>query len=709
MPQRHVRQRIDQAISMLQNCSKRINMLRIAQSQIEAKHYVQALSTLERLSHVPHYESRIAQLIETVIKQFKAKIKACVRAEYDEWLEKVPEMSREVGKVLLFNTREELSRAKNSSDANANGDGEGDDDAKESGLLLSGGLDKEQVHVLIMVKDSLGTVYQSLHINQLLAAEDFAGLKKYSEIKRGKQARKLIEDITSATQVDLFRQREEYFGAILGFFAIQLEIIRSPLGGLLQSVEECHKLWVKICGSLERSLTSLFESLQSPVHWKELRGFTTCFIHAIKANKLPTTPLKSLMGSKKSAYKRLLEKQIDRAVDKLLDRDHFEPITIPDQQTYERLVAEFSLDDSDMSSRLTRFPAMMPFSISVPMICKAMVNLMENYTSFKLAEAEPRGDGNVKIGSEDRKASKGEVDDPYAELVSVVDSSLQMSVCVRISPEAIAFRGSDRKSGKGGQRAELPQSMVAQLLVNCGVLAKACDHFEERAFRLVEESYPRRATPNHKATLVAKGKLEGLKMQFNAMLLEGLGGRINKLLELSTFNWKATKRSTVPWEACEDLVALLTGSFASLSFLPAGLREGAHLHAFNHISQEIRRFWRYELRGFTVVGLADFDISLRVIEDFARRCTTVPGVVEALEDIRQITNLILKEEEILQVGDRKYLQRNYRRVQPDLLCDLLSKFQTLGMFVRVPPGLPKHNRRDVEAVVKSLRDSGRIS
>eukprot|EP00954_Amorphochlora_amoebiformis_P025571 1373981-Amorphochlora_amoeboformis.AAC.1 len=104
-------------------------------------------------------------------------------------------MSREVGKVLLFNTREELSRAKNSSDANANGDGEGDDDAKESGLLLSGGLDKEQVHVLIMVKDSLGTVYQSLHINQLLAAEDFAGLKKYSEIKRGKQARKLIEVI----------------------------------------------------------------------------------------------------------------------------------------------------------------------------------------------------------------------------------------------------------------------------------------------------------------------------------------------------------------------------------------------------------------------------------------------------------------------------------------------------------------------------------
>eukprot|EP00954_Amorphochlora_amoebiformis_P011211 877929-Amorphochlora_amoeboformis.AAC.1 len=55
----------------------------------------------------------------------------------------------------------------------------------------------------------------------------------------------LFQDITSATQVDLFRQREEYFGAILGFFAIQLEIIRSPLGGLLQSVEECHKLWVK--------------------------------------------------------------------------------------------------------------------------------------------------------------------------------------------------------------------------------------------------------------------------------------------------------------------------------------------------------------------------------------------------------------------------------------------------------------------------------
>jgi len=133
--------------------------------------------------------------------------------------------------------------------------------------------------------------------------------------------------------------------------------------------------------------------------------------------------------------------------------------------------------------------------------------------------------------------------------------------------------------------------------------------------------------------------------------------RIDELLVMSSESWKSSKLEENAWPAFNDLVFLLEGSFASLTFLPTGLREGAHLHAFNHISLSIRGYWRKDLRGFTVVGLANFGKSLKILEDFARTLSNVPGAVETLGDLRQITDLILKESNITDVRIRDYTQR----------------------------------------------------
>jgi len=694
MPQRHIRQRIEQALEVLQNCASRIESIKEAQRQIEEKRYVQALRTLARLQMVPHYSSRIAHLIDTVIKRLKAKIQVCVRREYDQWLSSLPQVSQQLGIILLSKSREQIRRArvvamttatatssstknvrgggahggnddmvpttqpgaasakigneegnatnqrlqlqqesssssssssfpsssrtgrgsrfpinnkpvlfpktgrggeggkdenlliisppsldeeafsspsftavnykgdvggsspsssssslsrasasrtnfsrlttkattkaspstlssllKRKNDRSSNeykrrkgsrGDGGGgrskngefidtstgnarggnrrrrggdlgpkiehDQDGKEGGglvgsagleVLLNDGLTANQAAFLLKVQDDLGIVYQTIYIYKILGEHHFSNLKDYTLISRKKQAMALAKALP-ANLSRLFKEKDKYFGGILGIFAIYLSIIRSPLGGELLSLEECHKLWsTVICPEIEQTAKLLFTSLKKPEAWKDLRSFTGVFVHALKSLTLPSTPLKAFLGSKQGEYQKLLEAQIDKVVNKILQTDRFDPLTVPAKDKFRTWVLDHGLEDPSTNHSGVRFPFTVPFSSSVPLICKAITSLMEDYFSFKLAEEEPSGgsglDGDGGSVSDRKKSNqnhdskkllhniggqqahkntggtttKGDVDDPYYDLMALVDSILCRSVVSRLSPASV--------------------------------------------------------------------------------------------------------------------------------------------------------------------------------------------------------------------------------------------------------------------------------
>jgi len=413
---------------------------------------------------------------------------------------------------------------------------------------------------------------------------------------------------------------------------------------------------------------------------------------------LPTIPLKSLSGSKHADYQRLLKSQIDAQVEGILSSDSYAPLHIPDAKTYKQQVLRFGLEAA--VSHAT-FPTTMPFSAAVSDICKLLTRRMEDYCEFRFTMKPLQADGAREPGTSETKGDResvlaggGAIEDFYVDIVRFVDTALLDCVCSRLAPERLTKN-----------RRNLPASMVSQLLRNCDALAAACSsHFESHAYCLVEAAYPSRPPPRHKTKLRAASSFDSLKMQFNIMLLQGLSEEIDEMLDLSSGDWMASRLEKYPWPVFDDLSSLFEARLASLDMLPTGLREGAYLHAFNHVSMTIRAFWRSdEFRGFTIVGLANFDRSLNAVEEISKRYSSITGMTEAMEDVRQMTDLILTEPRILNAGDKKYREHRYGRVQRDLLCAVLGKYKSLGMFTRTPAGLPNHSNRDIETTIKQIR------
>ena len=671
MPKRHIKKRIERAIDVLRDCSERVRHLQLAQQRIANRQYVQALGTLDRLKTLQaerSYESKFSEHLSAVVERLRKEIKSRVRAEYDAWLKRVPSMARQIGMLVFSHRAAQNSSASGGPSRGGRGDasdrkrapstptrprdaekgGSGDGAVGSDSLSFSANsVDEKARKQLHQIQDSIGALHQSLHVNQLLSREDLDGLIRYSQINREKTGTKLARQAEKLNVKVLFKNREKYFADLYGFFVIQEATYKSPLGSLLLSQAGFAQLWAKICKFMEAAVTRMFEALQSPRAWKDLKASVKRFMLCLSDLGLHSEPLVEFVNSKSVAYRKLLISQFDKDVKEIVSKDHFEPLQIKTQSMYEQFVAPYQLEDEDAPRR--KYPTTMSFSLSVPLICKAITGLIRDFFAFQEQETG--------------------VVDPYHSIMHVIDDALVTTVCKRLRPPG-----------------RLPRSQITQLIVNCEHLAKACDYFEQLAFKMVEEAYP--SLPVHtKSVLKAKAKLENLQMEFNLMMVDELKGKIEALLDLGSMDWKPKEIIRSPFAAFDDLIGLLEGTFASLFFLPSGLREAAHIQALSHVSVVIRTFWREEMHSFNIIGnttathihadvgsapsrmakkstdararlpflrtgMRNFDISLRALEEFTNR-STVPDMIETLSTIRQVVDIIVKERDIKQVADSK--------------------------------------------------------
>jgi hypothetical protein len=65
----------------------------------------------------------------------------------------------------------------------------------------------------------------------------------------------------------------------------------------------------------------------------------------------------------------------------IYSRDTFEPLTIDSFDEYNKFVVAYCLQDPTVAAP-TAFPTSVPFSLSCPLICRAVRNLIHDYVAF---------------------------------------------------------------------------------------------------------------------------------------------------------------------------------------------------------------------------------------------------------------------------------------------------------------------------------------
>eukprot|EP00455_Lapot_gusevi_P034503 TRINITY_DN3803_c0_g1_i1.p1 TRINITY_DN3803_c0_g1~~TRINITY_DN3803_c0_g1_i1.p1 ORF type:complete len:119 (-),score=47.98 TRINITY_DN3803_c0_g1_i1:132-488(-) len=108
------------------------------------------------------------------------------------------------------------------------------------------------------------------------------------------------------------------------------------------------------------------------------------------------------------------------------------------------------------------------------------------------------------------------------------------------------------------------------------------------------------------------------------------------------------------------------------------------------------------VKKFNIIAIYNLHLDVMALEEFAQSCS-IPDLETKFAEIRQLINLFLSGT-VEQILDQPTRQARFPQLNLYRLAQIMDKFKDIGMFARLPPGLPKLKKKSVEAVTKQLRD-----
>lgn len=642
---RTIRRNLANSLNVLSNCQYLMSLATKAQRQIDARKYLSALKTLDQLKrvHLPRFsEYAFARHLELQIPEMISKVKETAKADFVAWNATVRDRARNVGFQAMEEAAVQLA-------------------LEHKKNMLASPLEYKEAEISFKTNELKPTtrdedsslyfapVYQCLHIYETLNVP--AEFQQFYCDKRKAQALLGVE-FRPVPNKDKFQQYESYFAEVAGFFVIEDAIWKFGNGEWLMSKTELEHLWSMLMMRMQSTLSEIVSQFREVEPFLQIKQLVSAFCRVMISCGLLVGHVLEWLVDERKTFEQIISTQLRSRLTDIFAAETFTPMVVKDSASYEQNVLAFELP----RSRNVEFPVTMPFSAAVPEIMRALCEFIDGHNLY----------------------SQG-----MADQATAISQALELALIEEV----------DKKCNALLENPELNVSQVVQLSINAKCLAEACSWLH------------RHAQPKDSAPEAPQGSTRAFqqtRMRCEDMVFEIMTTRLDQFLSAWDMNWLTSTIQNGPSSCISDLVAYLESTMMTMVFLEASVREAIHYRMCKHVSSSILAVLK-DVKKFNLLAIFNLNHDVRELEEFALRCN-VNGLVEVFSELRQFINLFLSgdagNEDIFANENIKNMK--YGHVSYKNLYIYMEKFRDVGLMTKMPPGLPKLKKRDVEATMKRI-------
>ncbi|CAG8459120.1 4894_t:CDS:10 [Paraglomus occultum] len=623
---RKIQKNIDDAIETLQKCLHILDLSNRANNLIEEKKYYSALRTLEELQtvhlrNVIQYE--FAKHMQESIPVTQNSIKDAVTKEMKEWLFKVRQVSRQVGKLAMDQlvTRQERWRVKVAQEPDLR------HVAINSPIELVLNEDKEfNVVNNEYVQIDFKPLYQCLHINEELGKSQ--ELKSNYEEDRRAQAN-LVLSTSFVLKDNDASGLIAFFQDIVGFFVIERVILRSIEN--FRSSSEVDALWDTVTSKAVQIIyAALYGCIESKL-FSRVKKELTVFMQTLEEYSYNVQKYMDLHLFVFQRYSELLKEKFADDFHQTMLEDDYMPMIVDSPEQYEAVLdACWFTEDSRITGQ--GYPRSLPFSQAYPSCCLDIKNFVSQFYEF----------------AEDASRIHAQVDD-------IVREALDDMLIEHVNGVLLAKLRSTNLT------------QIVQININLEYFENMCSELEE----LLKER--RSSHRGGKIHLEAAEAFRTTRKKAEKRIYELVNSKIDDFLDLADYDWAPSTMQTQPSPYLQDMVGFLTTVIASTLYnLPVDIKTLIYFGALGYLATALRRrIMDPEVKRINANGVGNFDIDVTFLEHFARRLED-PNIADAFLELRQIVSL-LESENPDEYMDPSTRNKKYSLLEPADVALLLEK------------------------------------
>uniref|UniRef100_A0A8C6XDU4 Exocyst complex component n=1 Tax=Naja naja TaxID=35670 RepID=A0A8C6XDU4_NAJNA len=643
---------ISATVDKLSQCLPVLEMESKLREQMKSKRHYPALKTLEHLERmclpqVSHY--RFCKVMVENIPRLREEIKDVSMSDLKDFLESIRKHSDKIGETAMKQVRCQAVRGKKTGHSGP------------SALALEEEEEEEEARGPLVPWGSL-----THSLSSWKGARD--SFESYYRKQRRKQARLVLQPPSNMHET--LSGYRKYFNQIVGFFVIEDHILHTSQG--LVDRAYIDELWDMALSKTIAALRTHSSYCSDPDLVLDLKNLIVLFADTLQAYGFPVSQLFDLLLEIQDQYRETLLKKWAGAFRNILDLDNYSPISVADEEQYEKLVGQFPFHDAELEKQ--PFPRKFPFSELVPRVYNQIKEFI--YACLKF--------------SEDLHLSSTEVDDMIRKSTNLL-LTRTLSSC---------FQNAIRKKNVG-------LTELVQIIINTTHLERSC-RFLEEFITNITNVLPETV---HTTKLYGTATFKDGRHAAEEEIYTNLNQKIDQFLQLADYDWMAAEGPAKASDYLVDLIAFLRSTFAVFTHLPGKVAQTACMSACKHLSTSLmQQLLEAEVRQLSLGALQQFSLDVAECEQFARS-GPVPGfqgdtLLLAFIDLRQLLDLFLQWDWSTYLADYGQPTCKYLRVNPTTALALLEKMKDTSRKNNVFAQFRKIERdkqKLIEAVAKQLR------
>jgi exocyst complex component 6 len=657
MQYRYVRRNLEEGITVSTHVLDVVTLANKAQQQIIAQKYFPALKTIDQVQriHMPRIaEHAFAKTLENSIRHMISHIRDNALSDFSNWLSQTSERAGKLGSLLLEQTDKKMQlRARYLRDMM-------DEHGDEKGFDLKTSMLQQESHwddkgVFEKVDLDFAPVYQCFHVfERLNMPSQFQS--EYVRSRRDEAVKAMdIDSVSKNNQKGLHfvKSHMQYFARVTGFFAIEDTVLKS--GSDLMSRAQVDDLWELAVSKIKQVMGEQLAYVLDPTTFLSVRKSALLFCKTLENHGFFVTLLLEFIASQKQRFEMTLFRQLDTTVSEILANEKYEPLVVENQDDYDTYVLAYWLQEDTKS---VEFPVTLPFSISVPMLCRAVKLMIADYLTFA-------SDLNTNL---------------TADIYAAIDAAFEKSINGAIQNLIANQRG-------------LKISQAAQFAINCQYLVSAVDWAQHYL-----DTHPD-VRQTKRTKLMAAQSLRDTQMQCSHQLFELVDSKVDLFLGLAEHEINWTPNGQMEHGYAFDLVNYLETTFVCMEHLP--MLQGIHFASCKHIcSALVNMMMDDEVKSISIIALLNLHGDLEKFEQFAER-TGTDGLPQTFSELRQMLNLFLSGN-VEQILDSHIRDMVYPHISPERLVKLMNKYQEGGRIAKNIPDIRDIKTSHVRAVAQKL-------
>jgi hypothetical protein len=656
-----IRANIQQAVAALHSCIAVLRLCSRAADQVEAGKLYAALRSIDKLQRgtaesASHYQ--FSKLIGVRSEEIKSGILRKVTREFNDWLYSARDHAEEIGRNALASTKrimaEEAQMLLGGSKEAALSAFSTTTITNSSGGDGGGAMGSETASL------SFSPVYQCIYTYEALGI--IARFRSYYKENRRKQAR-LVCDLETH-KGPFLAVYQGYLAQIVGFFVIECVVLRSTQG--LISTAEVDTTWDEVHLALAKAFERELRGVSDDITLLEVKYNTMLAVQTLAQYGFSTTRITEVVERVAEAYERLLRERYRAFFDDVLREERYDSLVVNSADEWRAQILAYSLqaagepDDPPASF----FPRTMPFSQTVPRICRLVTMFINDFYKYIHDMVE---DDDVM-----RRAT-----------------DVMLEECV--IQAYLDFMTNSPATGI---------AQAVQIALNAQYLAQSCGWFESYAAKLNNSRMAiRRMRAKEGFGTVQKRAQDALYELLDNKTLEFMSA-------LRTQSMAPSEPNSSVSECLVELTDYLRIYFDLFKVLPADVVQSLHYTTCKRMARIVVDLLADpSVKRFNTTGVSNLELDLLFLEKYARSCG-VRELERVFAPARQLFSL-LQSDEIEQYLDPRVRNERYSLVDPQQLVSILEKYEDHPSLLNNIKGMMviiKSRKKVIQSLSKALQE-----